>query len=53
MCSVAKNSSEEIPDCAVDLSKLMLSMLSKVNYKGFIDMLKNGLFLVEVCTEMR
>jgi predicted transcriptional regulator of viral defense system len=53
MYSVAKSSSEEFLESAVDLSNLMLSVLSEVQKKGLIDMLKNGLLLVEVCTAMR
>jgi hypothetical protein len=43
MCSVEKSSSEKIPDSAVDLSNLALSVLDKVQKKGFTGMLKNGL----------
>jgi len=43
VCSVAKSSSEKIPDSTVDLSNLIFSVVSKVQKKGFTDMLKNGL----------
>jgi hypothetical protein len=43
MCSVARRSSEKIPDSALDLSYLALSVLNKVHTKGFTNMLKNGL----------
>lgn len=46
MCSVTKNSFQDIPvspDSALDLSKIMLAVSSKVQNNGFTDMLKSGL----------